>query len=79
MVHQHFMLVPVFTVTENIMLGNETVRGITLDRRAAAKPSSKSPSSTASPSSRTPWSKTCPSASSSASKSSKRSTAMPIS
>jgi len=37
MVHQHFMLVPVFTVTENIMLGNETVRGITLDRRAAAK------------------------------------------
>jgi ABC-type uncharacterized transport system ATPase subunit len=24
MVHQHFMLVPVFTVTENVMLGNET-------------------------------------------------------
>ncbi len=38
MVHQHFMLVPVFTVTENIMLGNESVRGgITLDRRAAAQ------------------------------------------
>ncbi len=27
MVHQHFMLVPVFTVTENIMLGVESVRG----------------------------------------------------
>ena len=24
MVHQHFMLVPVFTVAENIMLGRET-------------------------------------------------------
>src|SRR5688572_28826157 len=37
MVHQHFMLVPVFTVTENIMLGNETTQGPTLDRRAAAE------------------------------------------
>jgi general nucleoside transport system ATP-binding protein len=27
MVHQHFMLVPVFTVTENVMLGLESVRG----------------------------------------------------
>jgi simple sugar transport system ATP-binding protein len=37
MVHQHFMLVPVFTVTENIMLGVEETRGPvgTLDRRAA--------------------------------------------
>ncbi len=26
MVHQHFMLVPVFTVTENIMLGTESIR-----------------------------------------------------
>jgi simple sugar transport system ATP-binding protein len=25
MVHQHFMLIPVFTVTENIMLGEEDV------------------------------------------------------
>src|SRR5437867_2140646 len=25
MVHQHFMLIPVFTVTENIILGNEPV------------------------------------------------------
>ncbi|MGH2445366.1 MAG: ABC transporter ATP-binding protein [Candidatus Limnocylindria bacterium] len=27
MVHQHFMLVPVFTVTENVMLGVETTKG----------------------------------------------------
>ena len=27
MVHQHFMLVPVFTVNENLMLGNEVTRG----------------------------------------------------
>jgi ABC-type uncharacterized transport system ATPase subunit len=37
MVHQHFMLVPPLTVTENIMLGEESVRGgILLDRRSAA-------------------------------------------
>ena len=37
MVHQHFMLVPVFTVTENVMLGVETTRGPfgQLDRGAA--------------------------------------------
>lgn len=35
MVHQHFQLVPVLTVTENIMLGNESVVGPFLDRRAA--------------------------------------------
>jgi ABC-type uncharacterized transport system ATPase subunit len=37
MVHQHFMLVPVFTVTENVMLGEEIVRyaGI-LDRTSAS-------------------------------------------
>ncbi|HPC06387.1 MAG TPA: ABC transporter ATP-binding protein [Anaerolineaceae bacterium] len=37
MVHQHFMLVPVFTVTENVMLGEEYVKasGI-LDRNKAA-------------------------------------------
>src|ERR1700760_2635664 len=34
MVHQHFMLVPVFTVAENVMLGNEQARpGGLLDRR----------------------------------------------
>lgn len=37
MVHQHFMLVPVFTVTENVMLGEETTRfGGFLDRLEAA-------------------------------------------
>ncbi len=37
MVHQHFMLVPVFTVTENVMLGVESVKfGGYLDREAAA-------------------------------------------
>ena len=37
MVHQHFMLVPVFTVTENVMLGVETLRsGVFLNRGAAA-------------------------------------------
>lgn len=38
MVHQHFMLVPVFTVTENVMLGEEPTRpGGFLDRPKAAK------------------------------------------
>ena len=37
MVHQHFMLVPVFTVTENVMLGVESVKaGVFLDRDSAA-------------------------------------------
>ena len=37
MVHQHFMLVPVFTVTENVMLGEEaTKNGGFLDRQRAA-------------------------------------------
>ncbi len=37
MVHQHFMLVPVFTVTENVMLGVESLKaGIVLDREKAA-------------------------------------------
>ncbi len=36
MVHQHFMLVPPLTVTENIMLGMERRRGPFLDRRTAA-------------------------------------------
>ncbi len=38
MVHQHFMLVPVFTVAENVMLGNETTGFAgTLDLDAARK------------------------------------------
>jgi len=37
MVHQHFMLIPVFTVTENVMLGEEyTHHGGFLDRKKAA-------------------------------------------
>src|SRR3981189_1675053 len=36
MVHQHFMLVPVLTVAENILLGEEPMRDpIFMDRRAA--------------------------------------------
>jgi simple sugar transport system ATP-binding protein len=38
MVHQHFMLIPVFTVTENVMLGVESTRAFgVLDRRAAGR------------------------------------------
>ena len=37
MVHQHFMLVPVFTITENVMLGDEKTRpGGFLDRKIVA-------------------------------------------
>ena len=36
MVHQHFMLIPVFTVAENVMLGDETVKRGSLDRVAVA-------------------------------------------
>jgi simple sugar transport system ATP-binding protein len=37
MVHQHFMLIPVFTVAENVMLGREQTRGLgVLDREKAA-------------------------------------------
>jgi general nucleoside transport system ATP-binding protein len=35
MVHQHFMLVPVFSVVENIILGDETTRGPSLDLHTA--------------------------------------------
>jgi general nucleoside transport system ATP-binding protein len=40
MVHQHFMLVPVFTVADNVMLGHEKARGgplAWLDRRRARR------------------------------------------
>ncbi|MGK4001536.1 ABC transporter ATP-binding protein [Sorangium sp. So ce1036] len=36
MVHQHFMLIPVFTVAENIVLGAEPVRRGLFDRRRAS-------------------------------------------
>ena len=39
MVHQHFMLVPVLTVAENIILGDETMASrLFLDRKEAAPP-----------------------------------------
>ncbi len=37
MVHQHFMLVPVFTALENIVLGSETTKGTSLDLASARK------------------------------------------
>lgn len=37
MVHQHFMLVEAFTVAENIILGNETVKNGRLDLKKASK------------------------------------------
>jgi general nucleoside transport system ATP-binding protein len=37
MVHQHFMLVPVMTVTENIVLGEEPTRGAFLDVREGSR------------------------------------------
>jgi simple sugar transport system ATP-binding protein len=37
MVHQHFMLVPVFTVAENMILGDEVTRGPSLDMRKARR------------------------------------------
>jgi simple sugar transport system ATP-binding protein len=38
MVHQHFMLIPVMTVAENVMLGNESTRlGYFLDQTAVSK------------------------------------------
>jgi general nucleoside transport system ATP-binding protein len=37
MVHQHFMLVETFTVTENIVLGNEPKNGLKIDIRRAEK------------------------------------------
>ncbi len=40
MVHQHFMLVDAFTVTENIVLGSEPSKGM-LDHKKARKKSKK--------------------------------------
>lgn len=37
MVHQHFMLVDKFTVTENIILGNEPKKGLSINRKKAQK------------------------------------------
>lgn len=35
MVHQHFMLTPVMTVAENVVIGSEPVRGVFFDRKKA--------------------------------------------
>lgn len=35
MVHQHFMLIPTFTVAENLILGSEPIKGIKIDLKAA--------------------------------------------
>jgi general nucleoside transport system ATP-binding protein len=37
MVHQHFMLIPSFTVAENIVLGNEPKKGAFIDRKKAVE------------------------------------------
>ncbi|MDQ6849191.1 MAG: ATP-binding cassette domain-containing protein, partial [Actinomycetota bacterium] len=37
MVHQHFMLIPVFTVTENVMLGHEQINPLGLLSRRRAR------------------------------------------
>ncbi|HEY8721934.1 ABC transporter ATP-binding protein [Pengzhenrongella sp.] len=37
MVHQHFMLVPVFTVAENVVLGHEPVKGALIDLTEARR------------------------------------------
>lgn len=37
MVHQHFMLIQPFTVTENIILGMEPVKGLVVDKESAKK------------------------------------------
>jgi len=37
MVHQHFMLIPPFTVAENIILGAEPMQGLTVDLNGAKK------------------------------------------
>jgi ABC-type uncharacterized transport system ATPase subunit len=43
MVHQHFMLIPVMTVAENIVLGMEPREGILLDERGAERRVPSSP------------------------------------
>ena len=37
MVHQHFKLVHNFTVTENIILGYETTKGLVVDIKTASE------------------------------------------
>lgn len=37
MIHQHFMLIDIFTVAQNIILGNEPMKGMTIDINKAVK------------------------------------------
>ncbi|MBR2701671.1 MAG: ATP-binding cassette domain-containing protein, partial [Erysipelotrichaceae bacterium] len=37
MVHQHFMLIPSFSVVDNIILGDEPVKGLFIDKASAVK------------------------------------------
>ena len=71
MVHQHFMLIPVMTVAENIVLATEPVHnGVLLDYDGRGRSASRrSRPASGSPSTRAPTSRTSPSASSSASRS----------
>ena len=75
MVHQHFMLVPVFTVAENVMLGVEQTKGAvgSLDRAAARTLVRRGlPALRAAGRPGRAWSRTCRSACSSGSRSSRR-------
>ena len=78
MVHQHFMLVPVMTVAENIVLASEPRKGMLLDTKAAAPARARAvgPLRARASIPRRGWA-TSPSASSSASRSCGRSTAAP--
>ena len=70
MVHQHFMLVPVLTVAENILLGEETMaRPASSTARRPSAGSSSWASASASRSTPTSRSASCPSAGSNGSRS----------
>ncbi len=74
MVHQHFMLIPVFTVAENVALGHEDTGPVGfLDRRRTRRRGGRGVRALpACRCRRTPWSATCRSGCSSGSRSSRR-------
>ena len=75
MVHQHFMLVDVFTVAENLILGRENATAGVLNMRQARQTVRKLSERTGWRWTPTRWSRTCRSASSSGWRSSRRSPA----
>ena len=77
MVHQHFQLVPVLSVVDNVMLGDESIKNGLLDRKLVAKRITELSIATAWRSIPTPSSKICRWACASAWRSSRRSTATP--